>query len=370
MQRHPVFTFKPLIFTADLLLLTVMKPSSKYYALLGALLFSFGAVAQISNGNFESNSGLPNNTGQWSLVQDWNNAGSTNTSPDYFHNNGTLGGDLPETPVAFVDAFEGNAVMGFVATGKKGSNYREYLTNVLSTPLVDGEKYKVSFYITNGEITTFSTAGLGTSKMGIYFSTAQPTQSGNAPLNLTPQFERQSVLHDRDWVKLSFAFIADDNYSHMTLGVFGNDSDKQIEAYQGSDPVFAYYFVDAFEIEMIPQVIMDDRDERKVEEKEVVDEVEAPHFYVPNSFTPNGDGDNDIFIPVKTIEGEYLLNVYNRWGELCHTAFGIKASWDGRCANGDGAPSEAYIWEIIYQNPDPKGADPETILRGTVNLLR
>ena len=370
MQRYPVFMSIPLIFSVDLLILKIMKPIPKYGTLLGTLLLSLGAMAQISNGNFESNTGLPNNTGQWSLVQDWNNAGSSDTSPDYFHNYGTLGGDLPETPVAFVDAFEGDAVMGFVATGKRGSNYREYLTNVLSAPLIAGEKYKVSFYICNGEITTFSTAGLGTSKIGIHFSIGQPAQAGNSPLNVTPQFERQSLLHERDWVKLSFALTADDNYTHMTLGVFGNDSDKQIEVYQGSDPFFAYYFVDAFEIEMIPQVILDDRDDRKVEEKEVIEEVGAPHFYVPNAFTPNGNGDNDTFIPVKTIDGEYLLNVYNRWGELCHTAFGIKASWDGRCANGDVAPSEAYIWEIIYQNPDPKGADPETILRGTVNLLR
>ena len=344
--------------------------TSKYQVLFGLLLFSFGGIGQISNSNFEINSGLPSNTGEWSLVQDWNNAGSITASPDYFHNNGTLGGDLPETPVAFVHPYEGSAVMGFVATGKKGSNYREYLTNVLSTSLVSGVKYNVSFYISNGYNTPFSPAGLGTSKIGIHFSTSQPVQTGDLPLNLAPQFERQSMLYEREWVRLSFAFTADDNYTHMTLGVFGNDSDKEIEAYQGNNPLFAYYFLDAFEIEVVPHVIQDDRDERKVDEEEVIEEEDAPHFYVPNSFTPNRDGDNDVFIPVKTIEVEYILNVYNRWGELCHSAFGIEASWDGRSANGDIVPFDSYIWEIIYQHPDLKGADLETILRGTVNLLR
>ena len=42
-------------------------------------------------------------------------------------------------------------------------------------------------------------------------------------------------------------------------------------------------------------------------------------FYVPNSFTPNNDGQNDEFIPVLTAgydrERGYEFRIYNRWGE-------------------------------------------------------
>ncbi|NQX92983.1 MAG: hypothetical protein HRT74_12830, partial [Flavobacteriales bacterium] len=140
--------------------------------------------AQIDNGGFEGNSGLPNNTGQFNLVNAWSNAGSSMSSPDYYHNNGTAGGDLPETPIAIVNAYEGKGVMGFVATGIKGTDYREYLVNELNQPLQAGTKYVVSFSITNGERTSFSTSGLGTSHFGVAFSTASPQQTDNEPLIL------------------------------------------------------------------------------------------------------------------------------------------------------------------------------------------
>ncbi|MGB0424274.1 MAG: hypothetical protein ACPGED_08125, partial [Flavobacteriales bacterium] len=137
-----------------------------YKLLSSALIVGFLSVgqfafSQVANGSFESNLGLPSNTGEWSLVNDWSNSGSTSSSPDYYHTNGTYGGDLPETPIAFVNPQDGNAVMGFAATGQKGTSYREYLSNKLMQPLTTGSKYVVSFYITNGQRIAGSSSGLG-----------------------------------------------------------------------------------------------------------------------------------------------------------------------------------------------------------------
>ena len=72
-------------------------------------------------------------------------------------------------------------------------------------------------------------------------------------------------------------------------------------------------------------------------------------FYMPNSFTPNGDGLNDIFYPVgdKISIDSYSFKVFNRWGELVFKTdmFGQDYGWDGKFVNED-APSDSYIWRV------------------------
>ena len=52
-------------------------------------------------------------------------------------------------------------------------------------------------------------------------------------------------------------------------------------------------------------------------------------IFVPNTFTPNGDGNNDKF----EIKGENIkdfeLWIYNRWGELLFTSTDVNKTWDG-----------------------------------------
>ena len=66
----------------------------------------------------------------------------------------------------------------------------------------------------------------------------------------------------------------------------------------------------------------------------VIDEV---LFYVPNSFTPNGDGQNDSFIPVLTAGYDrsqgYEFNIFNRWGELVFSSVSPGEGWDGTFNN-------------------------------------
>ena len=64
---------------------------------------------------------------------------------------------------------------------------------------------------------------------------------------------------------------------------------------------------------------------------------------VPNVFTPNGDGSNDVFfIPNKGIESLEVL-IYNRWGSLVYTITQPSGSWDGKTSSGD-APDGTYFF--------------------------
>jgi gliding motility-associated-like protein len=64
-----------------------------------------------------------------------------------------------------------------------------------------------------------------------------------------------------------------------------------------------------------------------------------PVFVMPNAFSPNGDGLNDVFEPRFVNKSGYLVKlfqVYNRWGQLVYKASGTKkAAWNGYYYNKD-----------------------------------
>ena len=92
-------------------------------------------------------------------------------------------------------------------------------------------------------------------------------------------------------------------------------------------------------------------------------------FAMPDAFTPNGDGKNDLFGPVTlrffTIKG---FRIYNRWGQLVHNSI---EPWDGKF-NGKEQPAGTYLYYIQVQFPDPTNPDVESSKsqEGTVTLLR
>ena len=67
---------------------------------------------------------------------------------------------------------------------------------------------------------------------------------------------------------------------------------------------------------------------------------------VPNVFTPNGDGVNDVFhikiSGAKSAEGY----IYNRWGQLLYSWDVINSSWDGKASNGTNCPDATYFYMI------------------------
>jgi gliding motility-associated-like protein len=90
--------------------------------------------------------------------------------------------------------------------------------------------------------------------------------------------------------------------------------------------------------------------------------------HVPNAFTPDGDGLNDEFRVVgdPSLNDNFRLEIFNRWGELLFTSLDITAGWDGR-VQGNPAVQGVYVWQLAVR--DPKTAE---ILswRGHVTLVR
>jgi gliding motility-associated-like protein len=89
-------------------------------------------------------------------------------------------------------------------------------------------------------------------------------------------------------------------------------------------------------------------------------------FYVPNAFTPNSDGKNDLFRPLLfgTIK-KYQFTIFNRWGEVVFQTYVVQNGWDGR-SKALPLPSGVFVWTCTY------GLEGEAVKseKGTVVLIR
>ena len=73
-------------------------------------------------------------------------------------------------------------------------------------------------------------------------------------------------------------------------------------------------------------------------------------LYIPNSFTPNGDGMNDVFeIFGKTDCDLFKLYIYNRWGNLIYKTDDILNFWDGK-VNNEFVQEGVYCYLIVGKN--------------------
>lgn len=91
-------------------------------------------------------------------------------------------------------------------------------------------------------------------------------------------------------------------------------------------------------------------------------------FYVPNTFTPDGDGINENFKPI--FEGEdplhYDFMVFDRWGLLIFRTDNVAKYWDGTY-KGAKVQQDTYVWKVIITD---KYTHKKHEYLGHVNVLR
>lgn len=95
---------------------------------------------------------------------------------------------------------------------------------------------------------------------------------------------------------------------------------------------------------------------------------DQPGLYVPNAFTPNGDGFNERFIPSAPEQGDRsVLRIFDRWGQELFTTNDPGSGWDGT-AGGEPVPDGVYAY--LLRTPDPCAPKQQVVLRGHVTVLR
>lgn len=89
-------------------------------------------------------------------------------------------------------------------------------------------------------------------------------------------------------------------------------------------------------------------------------------LYIPNVFTPNNDGTNDVFTIKSTGVKEISLQIFNRWGEKLYEFAGDRAAWDGKVESGASVPEGTYFYFVKAVGFDGK----EIEQNGTLTLFR
>ena len=102
-----------------------------------------------------------------------------------------------------------------------------------------------------------------------------------------------------------------------------------------------------------------------------VNVVEQLLYYIPNTFTPDGDEVNQTFLPVFS-SGidiyEFTLLIFNRWGELIFESHDASKGWNGRYGNeGNLVQDDTYVWKILYKE---KNSQQRHVEVGHVNVLK
>jgi gliding motility-associated-like protein len=88
-------------------------------------------------------------------------------------------------------------------------------------------------------------------------------------------------------------------------------------------------------------------------------------LYVPNTFTPNGDGFNDLFYALASEVKVFKMYVFDRWGLKIFESNDLRKSWDGTYG-GAAAPIDTYVWRIDYEE---ESGEKHKVF-GHVNLIR
>ncbi|MCB0400968.1 MAG: PKD domain-containing protein [Flavobacteriales bacterium] len=82
---------------------------------------------------------------------------------------------------------------------------------------------------------------------------------------------------------------------------------------------------------------------------------------IPNVFSPNGDGENDLFKPFGNNITSLHMEIYNRWGEVLYMTDFINAGWDGRTTAGDICSDGTYFYLITVNGE---------LYKGSITLIR
>jgi len=90
-------------------------------------------------------------------------------------------------------------------------------------------------------------------------------------------------------------------------------------------------------------------------------------IYIPNSFTPDGDGLNDLFMPVTTGAIQLQMYIYDRWGRLVYQNENEDVGWNGQSPNNDYfSPAGVYQYQIVLTDNQNWNFE----YTGSVRLLR
>jgi len=208
----------------------------------------------VTNGDFEDYSTLPNSSMDWSYCVGWNNVNGSSSAwpyatPDYFHANGSGGGSTPNTAFGDVNPQSGDAIIGLYSRHSSQLNSRDYMSRQLASPMVVGQTYTISFWMTNGYGNRYY--GSSCEHMGIQLTLSPLFQAQHENTGGTPQVEAPGEPWLPNWAFYTFSYVCTSPWQYITIGNFHTDAQTAYTIHDGSAnySVGAYYFFDDVRVE-------------------------------------------------------------------------------------------------------------------------
>ncbi|MFN3916590.1 MAG: PKD domain-containing protein [Flavobacteriales bacterium] len=94
----------------------------------------------------------------------------------------------------------------------------------------------------------------------------------------------------------------------------------------------------------------------------------ASEAQIPNIFSPNGDGKNDLLTILNVDYTEtYIMRIYNRWGTKVFETENTPNAWNGKTMSGNDASEGVYFYELIYKDIC---SQEEKLKTGFIHLVR
>ena len=389
------------------------------------LLSAIAANAQqnlVPNYNFEEYTQCPDSQGDIFKAIGWFSGCNT---PDYYNSCSNLITPTFGTPINQANNFQipksGVAYSG-ITTYSSDIIFREYIAIKIINSLKKDNKFCVKFF------TSFGATSHAMDLIGVYFSLDSINCNNNSNLyNKTPQICNPygNVLNDTlNWMKISGNFVSVGGEKYLYIGNFYPDSQNTIVPFNLSFPnTISYYYIDDVSVcdcedfkpklgrdttlcigqqlllnANIPKeadsVIYTWQDGSKdsvllvsqsgtywvsayIEDYKitVTDTIRVNYtdctppkypLWIPNSFTPNGDGLNDVFKPETIAEmEEYKMLIFNRWGQQIFESNNINKAWDGKY-KGRIVESGVYTYRIEARD---KLTKEKKVYNGRVTLV-
>lgn len=192
------------------------------------------------------------------------------------------------------------------------------------------------FWSTNEESQTISVSEAGIYSVQVSLNGC--TFEDAVEVSIAPELsiEKTEVLCKDAVNNIEIPYLGGSNHYWIT------SEENDIYTNVTEDGLYEFTFIDAYGCDQAGSI-------------DVILQDNEPTVFIPNAFTPNGDGLNDVFKPVNGNLDEYSFRVYNRWGLVVFETEDPEDFWQGEYQEGYGNeayynPINVYTYEIRYSS--------------------
>jgi|JI6StandDraft_1071083.scaffolds.fasta_scaffold46675_3 gliding motility-associated-like protein len=377
-----------------------MKHFVSIFILFSSVVVSGQGINLVPNNSFEVMVDCPFTQPSFDCAEAWGNLTLANdaiNTPDIGFEGAVF------FPPSSIDAHTGNNYLNIDCSVMNP----EYAQCQLNQPLEQGAQYCVSFYASVCDQTVIIAPSIG-----IHFSNAPLTDSP-FDLGLSADVEGPVLFDPTVWTLISGVYTADGSENYITVSGFGAQGEDNfiymyvddVSVVKMPDEIMmephsmcdaSSFVLDAFapgaeyfwstgentpsievnvpgfydvnrttgvctqtaQFEIVECDVIDPSDSTDIETPS--DSVSAAPmdtldflYFVPNTFTPDGDGVNDVFKVYGPESLTYTFHVFNRWGDVVFSSVNVLDVWTGNTRNGDYfVPDGIYVFrlEVISKN--------------------